>query len=128
MKYESRLARARSVLGESGFEAAWAEGKAMTPEEAVEYALTEEEYMLTATPPEETPADEQPPALTHRERQIAGLVAQGLTNRQVAAELGISERTAGNHVGRLLSKLGLRSRVQIATWAFEHRLPSPDSD
>jgi DNA-binding NarL/FixJ family response regulator len=55
-------------------------------------------------------------------------VARGLTNRQVSTRLGISERTAGNHVARILRKLGLRSRAQIATWASEHRLLSSHPD
>ncbi|MPY99814.1 MAG: AAA family ATPase [Actinophytocola sp.] len=57
-----------------------------------------------------------PGPLTRREREIADLVAQGLTNRQIAAIAHISERTAENHVQHILTKLGLSSRTQIATW------------
>jgi DNA-binding NarL/FixJ family response regulator len=64
--------------------------------------------------------------LTRREREVVVLVARGLTNRQVSAELSISERTAGNHVARILRKLGLRSRAQIASWATERRLLAPE--
>jgi predicted ATPase/DNA-binding SARP family transcriptional activator/DNA-binding CsgD family transcriptional regulator len=127
-RYERRLAEARARLGEAAFEEAWAEGKAMTPEESVEYALSEEEPATTAAPPEGTPADEQAPGLTHREQGVALLVAGGLTNRQIATELSISERTAGNHVAKILGKLGLRSRAQIASWATEQNLPDPDHD
>ena len=63
--------------------------------------------------------------LTSREREVATLVARGLTNRQVATELGISERTAGNHVARILRKLALRSRAQIASWVNERQLRTP---
>jgi DNA-binding NarL/FixJ family response regulator len=59
---------------------------------------------------------------------VVVLVARGLTNRQISAHLGISERTAGNHVGRILGKLGLRSRAQIASWALEHGLLTPDPE
>lgn len=52
-------------------------------------------------------------ALTTREQQVTLLVARSLTNRQIARELSISERTAGNHVAKILRKLGLRSRTQI---------------
>jgi predicted ATPase/DNA-binding CsgD family transcriptional regulator len=53
--------------------------------------------------------------LTPRERQIAGQVALGLTNRRIAADLVISERTVDTHVQRVLAKLGLANRVQLAT-------------
>ena len=55
--------------------------------------------------------------LTRREGEIAALVARGLTNRQIAAALHISERTAENHVQHILTKLGLQNRTQIAGWA-----------
>jgi DNA-binding CsgD family transcriptional regulator len=55
-------------------------------------------------------------ALTPREREVAALVARGLTNLQVADELTISERTVEGHVERILGKLGFRSRAQIAAW------------
>jgi DNA-binding NarL/FixJ family response regulator len=54
--------------------------------------------------------------LTPRERQIAELVAQGLTNRQIAAAEHISERTVETHVQHVLGKLGFATRTQIATW------------
>ena len=54
--------------------------------------------------------------LSAREAEVAGLVADGLTNRQIAARLVISERTAGNHVAHILTKLGFTSRSQIAAW------------
>jgi DNA-binding CsgD family transcriptional regulator len=54
--------------------------------------------------------------LTPREREVAALVAQGLTNRQIAARLCLSERTAQNHVQHILTKLGLSNRSQIAVW------------
>ncbi|WP_181780366.1 ATP-binding protein [Pseudonocardia pini] len=54
--------------------------------------------------------------LSPREREVAGLVAEGLTNRQIAARLVISQRTAGNHVAHILTKLGFTSRSQIAAW------------
>jgi DNA-binding CsgD family transcriptional regulator len=54
--------------------------------------------------------------LTAREREIAALVANGLSNKQIAEKLVISERTAEGHVQRILSKLGFRSRSEIASW------------
>jgi DNA-binding NarL/FixJ family response regulator len=55
--------------------------------------------------------------LSRREQQVAQLVARGLTNRQIAEELFVSERTAENHVQHILAKLGLSNRTQIATWS-----------
>jgi DNA-binding NarL/FixJ family response regulator len=56
-------------------------------------------------------------SLTNRERAVLGLVAQGLSNREIARSLGISERTARTHVSNMLIKLGLPSRTQAALWA-----------
>ncbi|MEA2643587.1 MAG: hypothetical protein QOG08_613 [Chloroflexota bacterium] len=56
------------------------------------------------------------PSLTRREREVADLVAQGLTNREIATRLFISERTAESHVEQIRGKLGVHSRVQIANW------------
>ena len=55
--------------------------------------------------------------LTAREAEIAGLVAEGLTNKQIAARLHLSVRTAENHVENICGKLGYNTRAQIATWA-----------
>jgi DNA-binding NarL/FixJ family response regulator len=55
--------------------------------------------------------------LSRREQEVAQLVARGLTNRQIAEELFVSERTAENHVQHILAKLGLSNRTQIATWS-----------
>lgn len=65
--------------------------------------------------------------LTAREREIAALIAQGKSNRQIADELILSERTVENHVGNILSRLGFDSRVQIATWAVEVGLGKHES-
>ena len=56
------------------------------------------------------------PQLTRRELQVAHLVAEGLSNREIASRLTISTRTAESHIEHLLGKLGLNSRAQIAAW------------
>ncbi|MGH9151528.1 MAG: response regulator transcription factor [Acidimicrobiales bacterium] len=61
--------------------------------------------------------------LSAREREIAGLVARGLTNRQIAAHLHIGHRTAENHVQHIHTKLGFNTRSQIAAWVTANRLP-----
>jgi DNA-binding NarL/FixJ family response regulator len=61
-------------------------------------------------------AGESSPPLTRREREVADLVAQGLTNLEIATRLYVSQRTAQNHVQHILTKLGLANRSQIAVW------------
>ena len=61
------------------------------------------------------------PQLTPREREVAELVAQGLTNREIAERLFLSERTAQNHVQHILTKLDLSNRSQIAAWVTSRR-------
>ncbi|MER3405583.1 MAG: helix-turn-helix transcriptional regulator, partial [Chloroflexota bacterium] len=60
--------------------------------------------------------------MTPREREVAALVAAGLTNRQIAEALVISEGTARIHVEHILDKLDFHSRAQIAAWAVQHGL------
>jgi DNA-binding CsgD family transcriptional regulator len=123
--YENSVAAARAQLGEAGWEAAFAQGMAMSAEEAAEYALSEE------GPSERPPADgetDEPLTIDHltrREREVAGLVAQGLSTRQIAQQLVISERTVDKHVANLLKKLNLRSRNQVATRMAEDRAQIP---
>jgi DNA-binding NarL/FixJ family response regulator len=64
--------------------------------------------------------------LSSREHEVARLVTDGLTNRQIAQRLVISERTAQNHVQHILTKLGFSTRSQIAAWMSTH--PSTPAD
>ena len=66
--------------------------------------------------------------LTRREREVAAVVAQGLSNQEVADELVVSIKTVEAHVTRILSKLGFSSRVQIAAWAVDKGLASAPKD
>ena len=118
------MSRGRSQLGEEGFAVAWEGGKAMSLEQAIEYALSDEEEPPTLVPEQQPPSNKRTEKLTRREREVALLVARGLTNRQIASELSVSRNTANNHVARILRKLGLRSRAQIAAWVTERRSPS----
>jgi len=61
-------------------------------------------------------------SLTRRERQIAALVATGLTNREIAGQLYLSVRTVEVHVNHILSKLGFRTRTQLAEWIHQEGL------
>ncbi len=93
--------------------------------EAIEYALYGERPAPRASHPvaRQPPAGGRPVVLTRREQEVAALVARGLTNRQIASELTISEHTVANHVAKILRKLGLRSRSQIGTWMGQQQLP-----
>ncbi|MGC8669183.1 MAG: LuxR C-terminal-related transcriptional regulator [Chthonomonadales bacterium] len=62
-------------------------------------------------------------ALTLRERQVIALVAQGRSNKEIAAELQVSYSTVKNHVSSILDKLGLTDRTQLAVYALDHALP-----
>jgi pimeloyl-ACP methyl ester carboxylesterase/DNA-binding CsgD family transcriptional regulator len=77
--------------------------------------------LFTAGPEQPRPDDEPVPAvaqvaLSRREREVAQLLARGLSNREIAGRLYLSERTIDNHVHHILDKLGFDSRVQVATW------------
>jgi DNA-binding NarL/FixJ family response regulator len=67
-------------------------------------------------------------ALTPREREVAMLVARGLTNRQIADQLVISASTAERHVVNIFNKLGFHSRTQVAAWAVEQKIHTPVQD
>ena len=67
-----------------------------------------------------------PEPLTEREREVLGLIARGLTNREIAAQLVISEKTAGHHVSHILDKLGMSRRSEAAAYAVRKRLVNLD--
>jgi DNA-binding NarL/FixJ family response regulator len=75
---------------------------------------------VASTAPGDAPS---PSVLTRRERQVAILLGGGFTtNREIASALEITEGTAANYVQRVMTRLDLRTRAQVAGWAAEHRL------
>jgi non-specific serine/threonine protein kinase len=112
--WDSSLAQARARLGPEAFAAAEAEGQAMSLEAAIAYGLTRQA-------PSATRANERL-GLTQREHEVARLIVEGCSNREIAERLVISERTAEAHVSNLLGKANVRSRAQFAVWALQHRL------
>ena len=125
---EPYLTAARAQLDEAAWEAAFAEGQAMTFEEAVEYALYAEEPSVTTLPSTTTDqsslssAPKRPARLTPREIEVLGLVAAGMTNAQIAKELFVSIRTVETHITSIYHKLGVTSRAAATRFALEHGL------
>ncbi|MCW2930452.1 MAG: putative HTH-type transcriptional regulator [Actinomycetia bacterium] len=114
---------ARQALGEAAFQAAYDRGLELPAQDALAYALPpspsppspSRSQDKPSTPPSAAPETPAPP-LTRRETQVARLVAEGHSNKEIAAGLVISLRTAEGHVEHILTKLGFTSRAQIAVW------------
>jgi predicted ATPase/class 3 adenylate cyclase/DNA-binding CsgD family transcriptional regulator len=117
--YESSVAALREFLGVNDFEAGWAEGLALSPEEAIAYA-------------QRGRGERKRPSsgwasLTPAERDVVRLVTEGLGNNDIASRLFVSPRTVQSHLTHVYAKLGLTSRVQLAQEAArraEHRQTS----
>jgi DNA-binding CsgD family transcriptional regulator len=116
------IATVRASLGEAAWQAALAEGRAMMPEQAIEYSLSTEEP--ASPPPVARRPDGDLAALTPRQVEVAILVSHGLTNRQIASELSISEHTVATHITKILKRLGLNSRSRLSAW-MAGRWPDP---
>ncbi|MEU6788417.1 LuxR C-terminal-related transcriptional regulator [Nonomuraea angiospora] len=100
---------ATAALGEPGFKAGYEAGERLSRDAAIRLALGE-----PAPAARTVPADAGP--LGKRESEVARLVADGLSNKRIAARLFISEHTVDSHVRNILNKLGVNSRAQIAAW------------
>lgn len=125
-EYDRDISFVRAAMSSESFETALAQGRVLTLEQAIEYALE---------PPRE-PAPPQPisiqPAesfggLTARERQVAAHIAHGESNREIAEVLVVTERTVESHVTNILNKLGFTTRAQIRKWAQANGLGTRNS-
>ena len=112
--HDEALGQAQKALPAAEYRAAFARGAAMSLAEAIAFALGESRGR------EPGPAAQDPtrePRLTRREQDVATLVAQGMSNSQIAATLVISVRTVETHVQHIMDKLGCDTRAQIAAWS-----------
>jgi len=113
---EPAIAAGRAQLGEARFQRTHDAGRDWTLQQAIDASFA---ALRPASAAAAAPAVERPAGLSARELEVVELIAGGLTNRQIADRLIISERTAHAHVRNILDKLGLPSRVAVATWAAE---------
>jgi predicted ATPase/DNA-binding CsgD family transcriptional regulator len=110
--YDAAVTATRAALGDSDFEAAWTEGAALSIEKAIAY--------VQRGRGERRRPDSGWESLTPTERDVVGLVSEGLSNADVATCLFISPRTVQTHLTHVYAKLGLDSRVQLVQEAARH--------
>ena len=115
MEYRRYLQLVNAALSETDFQAEQDIGRGMSLEQAVDYALN-----LPFPSGMIVPNIQAQDGLTGREREVATLIAQGMTNGEIAAELVLSKRTVETHINKILSKLGLSNRSQLIRWAKDH--------
>lgn len=101
----THIASTRAALGEARFAKAFTAGRGMSEDDGVRFALD-----VGASSPK------RPSPISSREHEVAKLVAEGLTSREIAAALVISQRTVETHIQHILTKLGFGNRAQIAAW------------
>ncbi len=120
-----RLAQAvRAEISGIQLAAAWVGGRALNLVDAVRLGAA----LLDRIPASGSGSSGRDARLTPRETQVAVLIAQGLTNRQIAEELVVAQRTVDTHVERMLARLSFTTRAQIAAWvASQGMLPARDT-
>ena len=123
-QHERSASIAVQGLGRRSFDAAFARGRAMTISAGAAFAV---EGKQPSKPPP-VPMTERPLELTRRELEIARLVADDLTNKQIAARLFLSQRTVETHITNILNKLGLDSRIQLSHWMSDVTGPTTGGD
>jgi predicted ATPase/DNA-binding NarL/FixJ family response regulator len=109
------LEQVRSALSATGFERAFSRGAELAPEQALALAMGDQPAAADA---DRRPGHDQ--RLTRRESQVAVLIAQGMSNKQIAEKLVVSVRTVEGHVLHVMDKYGFSSRAQIAAYLSSH--------
>jgi predicted ATPase/serine/threonine protein kinase/DNA-binding CsgD family transcriptional regulator len=125
-EYERSIDAARSKLGDKIFANAWVEGRTMTPEQALVgqssvIPLQPHSAKQSSTSPAK-PSPAYPDGLTTREVEVLRLLAQGLTDAQIAEQLVISPRTVNNHLTSIYQKIQVSSRSAATRYAIDHQL------
>lgn len=126
--YETSVTAARAEKGESAFAGLWQAGRELSFSEAISLGLRTDAVIAVPGPSGTRAEPGVEDGLTRREREVAVLIARGHTNREIAELLVISEWTVETHVRHILTKLGQRSRAQVAVWVAQHGLERPDPD
>jgi predicted ATPase/DNA-binding NarL/FixJ family response regulator/DNA-binding transcriptional regulator YiaG len=130
-EYEQMLAALRRATPLPAFVAAWAEGRAMSLDEAIAYALDRRERVgeppaapgaVRLSPQPSALSPRYPDGLSPREVEVLQLIAAGRSNKEIAAELVLSVRMVGRHITTLYGKIGARSRVDATNYAVQHGL------
>jgi non-specific serine/threonine protein kinase len=116
-----------AALGRHAFDVTHSEGRMLTLEQAVAYALESQPSPGSTAPRSHRATPRQMEkakfdGLTAREREVAELITQGKSNRAIAEQLVVTERTIEKHVENILSKLGFTSRAQVAVWGVQRGL------
>jgi len=121
--YERMLSGLRSRLDPAAYQALCEAGQAMPLKDVVGAALSAPAQTGAASVSDKVKYQ----GLSKRERETAGWIAQGKSNREIARAMTVGEKTVETYVTRILNKLGFDSRVQIAVWAVEKDLVSPQN-
>ncbi len=117
--YRRSVSAARVHLGERAFAASWAQGRSMTPERAL---AAQGQKPIPRSTTTVSPPPTYPAGLTAREVEVLRLLADGLTDLQIAEKLVLSPRTVHAHISSIYSKLGVTSRSAATRYAIEHHL------
>jgi len=111
----------RDSLGDARFEKAFTQGTSYSLEQALATAYADPERAPDRGPAANKAGTSLPGGLTRRQWEIAQLLAEGLSNREISERLVISARTAEGHVEHILTTLGFRSRAQVSAWVIDQR-------
>jgi non-specific serine/threonine protein kinase len=117
-EHDLLLGGIRQRLGEGTFTAEWTVGRGLDIDDAVRIAVE----FTVGSDVQATSGGREMGVLTRREREVAMLVANGHTNREIARQLTVAERTVETHLEHIFHKLGLSSRAQVAAWATRQEL------
>jgi DNA-binding NarL/FixJ family response regulator len=123
LQYESTIKDIQRHLGERAYAAAYEGGRLMSPDQVLQERVSITSLPLSpSTPVAKKMLKTDPTGLTSREVEVLRLVAQGLTNEQVANQLIISPRTVDTHLTSIYGKIGVSSRSAATRYAMEHHL------